>query len=119
MIEVGKSYEAEELAKLCGQEEDERYGHHAFVGERATVIAQDEGNGVVKVVQIIRQTPVCPSCGKDITTIYTSRTVILAYKDGKWGEEQADHYFTSGCPECSEEFSPEDLDLMGVPNEIR
>jgi len=57
MIKVGESYEAEELAKLCGQEEDERYGHHAFVGERATVIAQDEGNGVVKVVQIISQTP--------------------------------------------------------------
>ena len=119
MIEVGKSYEAEELAKLCGQEEDERYGHHAFVGERATVIAQDEGNGVVKVVQIISQTPVCPSCGKDITAIYTSRTVILAYREGKWQEEQTDRYFTSQCPECFEEFSPEDLDLMGVPNEIR
>ena len=119
MIEVGKSYEAEELAKLCGQEEDERYGHHAFVGERATVIALDEGNGVVKVVQIIRQTPVCPICGKDITTINTSRTVILAYKDGKWREEQADRYYTYGCPECGEEFSPGELDLMGVPNELR
>ena len=119
MIEVGKSYEALELAELCGQEEEERYGHHAFVGERASVIAQDEGNGVVKVVQIVRQTPVCPSCGKDITTIHTSRIVILAYKDGKWVEEQADHYFVSSCPECQDEFSDEELDALGVPNEIR
>jgi len=56
-VELGKSYDAEELAKLCGQPEDERYGHHAFVGDKATVIAQDEGNGVVKVVEIIRQKP--------------------------------------------------------------
>jgi len=119
VIEVGKSYDAEELAKLCGQEEDERYGHHAFVGERATVIAQDEGNGVVKVVQIISQTPVCPSCGEKIDTIHTSRTINLIHKDGKWLEEQADHYCISQCPACSEELSPEELDLMGVPNEIR
>ena len=119
MIEVGKSYDAKELAELCGQEEDERYGHYAFVGERATVIAQDEGNGVVKVVQIIRQTPQCPMCHKEIGTIYTSRTVHLVHVDGQWREEQADHYFTSQCPECLEEFSPKDLDLMGVPNEIR
>jgi len=119
MIEVGKSYDALELAKLCGQEEDERYGHHAFVGERATVIARDEGNGVVKVVRVIWEMPVCPMCGKDITTIYTSRSVHLEYVSGQWVEKQDDHYFTYGCPECAEEFSPEDLDLMGVPNEIR
>jgi len=119
MIKVGESYSAEELAELCGQEEDERYGHHAFVGEKATVIAQDEGNGVVKVVQIISQTPVCPYCGKNITTIHTSRTVILTYKDGKWVEEMADHYFTTQCPECQEEFNDEELDALGVPNEIR
>ena len=118
-MEVGKSYSAEELAELCGQPEDERYGHHAFVGERASVIALDEGNGVVKVVQIIRQTPVCPYCGKDITTIYTSRTVILTYKDGKWVEEMADHYFTTQCPECHEEFNYTELDALGIPQEIR
>lgn len=119
MIELGKSYSAEELAELCGQPEDERYGHHAFVGDKAKVIAQDEGNGVVKVVQIISQTPVCPYCGKVITTIYTSRTVILVYKDDKWVEEISDHYFTSQCPECHEEFNDEELDALGVPAEIR
>jgi len=119
VIEVGKSYEAEELAKLCGQEEDERYGHHAFVGERATVIAQDEGNGIVKVVQIISQQPVCSSCGKAIDRIFTSRTVHLVYNHGKWVESQEDKYGISQCSECYEEFSDEELDELGVPNEIR
>ena len=118
-VESGKSYDAEELAKLCGQEEDLRYGYHAFVGDNATVIAQDEGNDVVKVIEIIRQKPICPMCHKGIDTIYTSRTVHLKFKDGKWVEEQVDHYFTAQCPECIEEFSPEDLDKLGVPNEIR
>jgi len=119
MIEVGKSYEAQELAKLCGQEEDERYGHHAFVGDRATVIAQDEGNGVVKVVQIISQIPACPMCHEEIGTIHTSRTVNLVLVNGQWREEQADHYNTYHCEACTEEFGPEDLDALGVPNEIR
>ena len=119
MLEVGKSYDAEELSGECGQEEDLRYGYYAFVGAKATVIAQDEGNGVVKVVEIIRQTPVCPYCGEAIDTIHTSRTVNLKFKDGKWVEEQADHYYTYQCPACSEELNPEDLDKLGVPNEIR
>jgi len=118
-VELGQSYDAEELAKLCGQEEDLRYGYHAFVGDNATVIAQDEGNDVVKVIEIIRQKPICPSCGRQIETILTSRTVHLYYKDGKWVEEQADHYFVSSCPECYDEFSDEDLDKLGVPSEIR
>ena len=63
--------------------------------------------------------PQCPYCHKEIDTIYTSRTVHLKYKDGKWVEEQVDHYFTAQCPECYEEFSPEDLDKLGVPEEIR
>ena len=92
---------------------------HAFVGAKATVIAQDEGNGVVKVLAIIRQTPVCPYCGEAIDTIHTSRTVNLKHKDCKWVEEQADHYFVSSCPECYDEFSDEDLDKLGVPSEIR
>jgi len=118
-LELGKSYDAEELAKVCGQEEDIRYGYHAFVGHKATVIAQDEGNGVVKVVEIIRQAPICPACGKQIDTIYTSRTVYLKFKDGKWGETQEDRYYTYGCPECGEEFCPTELDLLGVPSELR
>jgi len=118
-LELGKSYDAEELAKICGKEEDIRYDYHAFVGQKATVIAQDEGNDIVKVVEIIRQTPVCPACGKEISTIYTSRTVHLNHVDDKWVEEQIDRYCTYGCPVCSEEFSPKELDLLGVPNEIR
>ena len=88
MVELGRSYDAEELAKICGQEEDIRYDYYAFVGDKATVIAQDEGNGVVKVIEIIRQTPICPACGEPIDTIYTSRSVHLKYKDGKWSRNR-------------------------------
>lgn len=119
MIEVGESYDAKELAELCGQDGDERYGHYAFVGEKATVIAQDEGNDVVKVVEIIRQIPQCPICGEKIDTIHTSRTIKLVRKDSKWVEEQADQYCIYQCPACSEELDPEDLGKLGVPNEIR
>ncbi|GAJ10442.1 unnamed protein product, partial [marine sediment metagenome] len=118
-LKVGESYQAEELAEICGQDESERYGHYAFVGERATVIALDEGNDVVKVVHIVRQTPQCPNCHKDIDTIYTSRTVHLTLVNDKWVEEQVDRYCTYGCPECGEEFSPQELDKLGVPEEIR
>ena len=63
--------------------------------------------------------PRCPACQAEIDTIYTSRTVHLKFKDGKWVEEQQDHYFVAGCPECYDEFSDEDLDKLGVPSEIR
>ncbi len=63
--------------------------------------------------------PISPCCQKEINTIYTSRTVHLKHKDGKWVEEQADRYCTYQCPECFEEFSDEELDKLGVPNEIR
>lgn len=119
MIELGKSYDAEELARLCGQAEQEQYGHHAFVGKDATVIALDEGNGVVKVTEIIRQTPLCPACGGEIDRIFTSRTVHLVYNHGAWTESQEDKYGTAQCSLCYEEFGPEELDQLGVPNEIR
>jgi len=63
--------------------------------------------------------PKCPHCQKEIDTIFTSRTVHLKFKDGKWVEEQHDHYCTSQCSLCYEEFGAEDLDKLGVPNEIR
>lgn len=63
--------------------------------------------------------PISPCCKKEIDTIYTSRTVHLKFRDGKWVEDQADRYCTYGCPECCEEFGVEDLDKLGVPNEIR
>ena len=63
--------------------------------------------------------PISPCCHKEVDTIYTSRTVHLKHKEGKWEEEQYDRYCTYSCPECYEEFSPEDLDKLGVPNEIR
>jgi len=53
-LELGKSYDAKELAEICGVDEDNRYGYYAFVGKKATVIAQDEGNDVVKVVYIVK-----------------------------------------------------------------
>jgi len=61
----------------------------------------------------------CPYCHKEIGTIFTSRSVHLNFVDGKWVEEQADHYCTYQCLECYEEFGAEDLDKLGVPNEIR
>ena len=63
--------------------------------------------------------PISPCCQKEIDTIYTSRTVHLKFKDGKWVEEQADLYCTYGCPECGEEFSLGELDKLGVPNDLR
>jgi len=63
--------------------------------------------------------PKCPYCQAEIGTIYTSRTVHLKFKDGKWVEEQADRYCTYQCSNCYEEFGPKDLDKLGVPNEIR
>ncbi len=117
--ELGKSYDAGDLAKLCGEEEDIRYGYYAFVGDRATVIAQDEGNDIVKVTEIIRNRPECPKCEAPIDSIYTSRTVQLVYSSDKWSEEQADRYNNYGCPECGEELSVEDLDELGVPEEGR
>ena len=63
--------------------------------------------------------PKCPCCQKEIDTIFTSRTVHLKFKDGKWVEEQVDHYFNAQCPLCYEEFGDEDLDKLGVPIEVR
>jgi len=117
-LELGKSYDAKELAEICGVNEDDRYGYYAFVGEKATVIAQDEGNDVVKVIQINKQTPICPACHTKIDTIYTSRIVHLKFKDGKWIEEQDDHYFINLCPYCYEELSGKELIELGVPEEI-
>lgn len=63
--------------------------------------------------------PVSPCCQKPIDTIYTSRSVQLKFKDGKWVEEQTDSYYVYACPECHDEFSDGDLDKLGVPNDIR
>lgn len=63
-LKVGQSYGAEDLADLCGCEKEVMYDYLAFVGERATVIAIEEGNGVVKITEIIRQKPAkCSECG--------------------------------------------------------
>jgi hypothetical protein len=63
--------------------------------------------------------PLCPSCHKPVERIYTSRTVHIVWKDGRWVEEQVDHYFTACCCNCYEELSEEELDRLGVPNDIR
>ena len=63
--------------------------------------------------------PNCPSCGEDIDTIFTSRTIHLKHKDGKWVEEQYDHYYTYSCSKCYEELDAEELTELGVSNEIR
>jgi hypothetical protein len=63
--------------------------------------------------------PLCPACHKPVERIYTSRTVHIIWKDGRWVEEQQDHYNTYSCCNCYEEFSTEELDRLGVPEEIR
>ena len=54
-LKVGESYDATELGEICGVDESDRYGLHLFSGEKASVIARDEGNDVVKVVQILKE----------------------------------------------------------------
>ena len=66
-----------------------------------------------------KMAPLCPSCQKPVERIYTSRTVHIVWENGRWVEEQVDHYFTASCGNCYEEFSEEELDQLGVPNDIR
>ncbi len=63
--------------------------------------------------------PQCPNCKKEITQIGTSQVIVLLFKDGKWVPQTCDKYGIFTCWECGEEFTPEDLDKLGVPDDIR
>ena len=69
--------------------------------------------------------PVCPNCGVSFADpnegafIGTSQSVIICYNDEKWEKDTLDNYETFQCSECHEELSVEELDNLGVPNEIR
>lgn len=64
--------------------------------------------------------PQCPNCKDFITKIGTSKGIILVFKNGKWesqicaGEEEL--YI---CSSCMCEFTPEELDGLGVPKDVR
>lgn len=67
----------------------------------------------------------CPHCGADLGDpdgsifIGTSQTVIIRVKDGEWVRDTIDGYQTYQCVACNEELTPEELDDLGVPNDIR
>lgn len=62
----------------------------------------------------------CPYCGDTIDHLYTSKQIILQRaEDGTWAEVAVDQYETNQCPNCYEELQSDDLDTLGVPNEIR
>lgn len=78
-----------------------------------------EGDDLSTALRKHEPAPTCPYCGQEVHTIYTSRTIHINRVNGEWREEQYDHYCTFQCSNCYEEFGAEDLDKLGVPNEIR
>lgn len=67
----------------------------------------------------------CPHCGVSFTNqdegayIGTSASVILQLNGRKWERDTLDMYETYQCSNCCEELMPDDLDKLGIPNEIR
>lgn len=64
--------------------------------------------------------PKCPYCGEELSEIDTSKIVFLVHKDDKWEREidspDNDLFL---CPCCMGSLDVEDLDALGVPNELR
>ncbi len=123
MPEVGRCYSGDDLAELLGIEVDDRYGLVGFCNDKVAVVARDAGNDCYDVLEILhRQPPIphCPICGNPMTDgIGTSQSIILEWHEGKWVRTVLDHYETYQCLACSEELSIDELDKLGVPNEIR
>jgi len=63
--------------------------------------------------------PVCPYCSEEITTLYSSPRRNLVWQDGKWVVDISDYEVAIVCSACYEELGPEDLNKLGVPNELR
>lgn len=64
--------------------------------------------------------PQCPFCHELIAKIGTTKGIMLIFKNGKWKQEavSSDEEIYV-CSSCLEEFYPENLDALGVPNDIR
>lgn len=63
--------------------------------------------------------PVCPYCGKEIITLYSTQRRNLVWHDGKWLADISDNEAAVTCSACYEEIGPRDLDKLGVPNVLR
>ncbi len=66
----------------------------------------------------IQLPPTCPACLLEIDRICTDQRTHLVFAEGKWQREIIPIDVFS-CPNCEAEFGPQDLDLLGVPNELR
>lgn len=71
------------------------------------------------VINRLAGRPKCPICNKQVDCVLTDIQVHIYYEDGIWvrRENSGDNIFE--CSKCHEEFSPEDLDALGIPNEVR
>lgn len=79
-----------------------------------------EGDDLSTTLRKHEPVPKCPNCDEEITEIGTSQRITLARsEDGQWSRETIDHLETFQCLNCFEELSVEELDEIGVPNELR
>ncbi|KKN14593.1 hypothetical protein LCGC14_0994540 [marine sediment metagenome] len=62
----------------------------------------------------------CPLCGEKLDEIVTSqRVTFLRTLEGPWVKDTIDTLEIALCSMCNGHLSPEQLDELGVPNEIR
>jgi len=80
-----------------------------------------EGDDLSTALQKHEPEPTCPHCGDPVVAIGTSISIQLVRDEatGKWSRDEIDYHETYQCLNCYEEFSLDDLDNFGVPNEIR
>jgi len=60
----------------------------------------------------------CPLCGSAIDIIYTNSDLSIQW-DGKVWAKHTDRPAVFRCSNCMEELDDRDLDILGVPNELR
>ncbi len=64
--------------------------------------------------------PRCPLCEAQMDAgIGTSQKNIIDWQDGRWVKDVEDMYDIYQCLNCYEELSVDDLDKLGVPNDVR
>lgn len=78
-----------------------------------------EGDDLSTALRKHEPVPTCPNCGEAIDLIYTDKNINLRLVDGKWQMQIEDTYEVFLCPHCHEELNPDELDKLGVGNELR